>query len=101
MVRLFPLPETARFMISDVLILSTSLPPRAQMVQKQAGDWTVLHCAHRATTVLSWGLCEHEGWSSYPLHFFAHLFPPLCHLRFPRRLALGWFGHHHGVKAPL
>ena len=24
---------------------------------------TVLHCAHRATTVSSWGLCEQEGWS--------------------------------------
>ena len=27
---------------------------------------TVLHCAHRATTVLSWGLCEQEGWLSAP-----------------------------------
>ena len=31
---------------------------RAQIVPKQAGDWTVLHCAHRGTTVSSWGLCE-------------------------------------------
>ena len=23
---------------------------------------TVIHCAHRATTVLSWGLCEQERW---------------------------------------
>ena len=74
---------------------------RAQMVSKQAGDWTVLHCAHRATTALSWGLCEREGWSSCPLHFFAHVFPLLRHLCFARRLALGWFWHHHGVEAPL
>ncbi len=41
-----PLAETARFMISDVLILPAS-PPRAQNAPKQAGDWTVLHCAHQ------------------------------------------------------
>ena len=28
---------------------------------------TVLHCAHRATTALSWGLCEQEGWQGLPL----------------------------------
>lgn len=26
----------------------------------QQGDWCGLHCAHRATTALSWGLCEHR-----------------------------------------
>jgi len=56
------------------------LPPTgAQMVPKQAGDWTVLHCAHRATTALSWGLCEHEGWSGHLLQFFVDLFPLAQH----------------------
>jgi len=31
---------------------------------------TVLHCAHRATTALSWGLCEQEGWLPVPSSFF-------------------------------
>jgi len=28
------------------------------------GGWCGLHCAHRATTVLSWGLCEHRDHAS-------------------------------------
>ena len=31
---------------------------------------TVLHCAHRATTALSWGLCEQEGLSGGSLLSF-------------------------------
>jgi hypothetical protein len=27
---------------------------------------TILQCAHRAITVLSWGLCEQEGWLPVP-----------------------------------
>jgi hypothetical protein len=34
----------------------------------QRGQTTVLHCAHRATTALSWGLCEQEGWLAAPSH---------------------------------
>ena len=34
----------------------------------QRGDWCGLHCAHRATTVLSWGLSEQEGWLPAPLN---------------------------------
>lgn len=30
----------------------------------QRGGWCGLHCAHRATTVLSWGLCEHRDHAS-------------------------------------
>ena len=30
---------------------------------------TVLHCAHRATTALSWGLCEQEGWLPAPSYY--------------------------------
>jgi hypothetical protein len=26
----------------------------------QRGSWHSLHCAHRGTTALSWGLCEHR-----------------------------------------
>jgi len=29
---------------------------------------TVVHCAHQATTALSWGLCEQEGWLAVPSH---------------------------------
>src|SRR2546423_14963299 len=29
------------------------------------GGWCGLHCAHRATTVLSWGLCEHRDHASH------------------------------------
>src|SRR5262249_51698164 len=32
------------------------------------GQASRLHCAHRATTVLSWGLCEQEGWLAAPSH---------------------------------
>jgi hypothetical protein len=32
------------------------------------GQQAVLHCAHRATTVSSWGLCEQEGWWPAPSH---------------------------------
>jgi len=31
----------------------------------QRGGWCGLHCAHRATTVLSWGLCEHRDHASH------------------------------------
>jgi hypothetical protein len=30
----------------------------------QRGGWCGLHCAHRATTALSWGLCEHRDHAS-------------------------------------
>ncbi len=30
----------------------------------QRGGWCALHCAHHATTVLSWGLCEHRDHTS-------------------------------------
>jgi hypothetical protein len=30
---------------------------------------TILHCAHRVTTVSSWGLCEQEGWLPAPSHY--------------------------------
>ena len=36
---------------------------------------TFFHCAHRATTVLSWGLCEQEGWLPTPSPPFFHLDP--------------------------
>jgi hypothetical protein len=39
--------------------------------------------------------------TGYPLQFLPHILPLLCHLRFAWRIALGRFGHHHGVKAPL
>jgi hypothetical protein len=39
---------------------------------------TVLHCAHRATIALSWGLCEQEGWLPAPSHFFILI--PSSHL---------------------
>src|SRR6267143_1618130 len=29
----------------------------------QGGGQTVLHCAHRTSTVLSCAFCEHKGWS--------------------------------------
>jgi len=30
----------------------------------QQGSWCGLYCAHRATTALSWGLCEHRDHAS-------------------------------------
>src|SRR5436853_1319488 len=30
----------------------------------QRGGWCGLHCAHRATTASSWGLCEHRDHAS-------------------------------------
>ena len=30
----------------------------------------IIHCAHRATTALSWGLCEQEGWLPVPSSLF-------------------------------
>jgi hypothetical protein len=37
---------------------------------------TVLHCAHRATTASSWGLCEQEGWwPARPSHTVSTILP--------------------------
>jgi len=54
--------KLARFLQRWRLI---DLPLRASnegylLTNIQRGGWYGLHCAHRATTVLSWGLCEHR-----------------------------------------
>jgi len=36
-----------------------------------------LYCAHRATTALSWGLCEQEGHLAAPRSVFQHPHSPL------------------------
>jgi len=36
-------------------------------VSSRGGSQTVIHCAHWATTALSWGLCEQEWWSGCSL----------------------------------
>jgi hypothetical protein len=86
---------------SKASFLFYSLLHPERKVSRQAGDWTVLHCAHRTSTFPSCEFCEQEGWSSYPLHFLPHILPIFRHLRLPRCLAFGRFRHHHGFEAPL
>ena len=35
----------------------------------QRGGWHSLYCAHRGTTALSWGLCEHRDYASFLASF--------------------------------
>jgi hypothetical protein len=63
----------------------------------QRGGWCGLHCAHRATTALSWGLCEHRDHVSC-------LAPPFRACR-PSLLEGGLFGlplraSNEGLRRP-
>ena len=49
--------------IDDILLFDFSSPLFTCI---QRGGWCGLHCAHRATTALSWGLCEHKGHLTAP-----------------------------------
>jgi hypothetical protein len=63
---------------------------------------TVLHCAHRGTTVSSCALWEQEEHPAVaPSQLLSHLFPLFRHLRFARGIAFGRLRHHHGFEAPL
>ena len=46
--------------------------------QAHPAAWLVPNCAHRATTVSSWGLCEHRGLTR-PLSHHLTLSPPPSH----------------------
>jgi len=35
------------------------------VTSNKRGGWCGLHCAHRATTASSWGLCEHRDHASW------------------------------------
>jgi len=47
--------------IDDILLADFSSPLFTRI---QRGGWCGLHCAHRATTASSWGLCEHRDHTS-------------------------------------
>src|SRR5262245_52140375 len=36
------------------------------------GQTTILHCEHRVTTILFWGLCKQEGWKRITLRSADH-----------------------------
>ena len=59
--------ETSLFPNKAAARTFDSLIPLLRGVAKAA-----LYCAHRATTALSWGLCEQEGHLAAPRSLFQH-----------------------------
>ena len=51
-----------RMILTILSILLVSLIYRLTRIQR--GGWCGLHYTHRATTALSWGLCEHRDHAS-------------------------------------
>src|SRR5207302_8404979 len=58
-----PYPPIASQSISRDVPLPRARAFRFSPLRHQGNGQTVLHCAHRTSTVLSCAFCEQEGWS--------------------------------------
>jgi hypothetical protein len=86
-----PRPRVARAQRSPGRILFPSLYPSSCQywrgcsvffMHSLGSGQIVLRCAHRATTALSWGLCEHKGQSGHSPVSLASESP--CPVQYPR-----------------